>query len=170
MEEKNLARELLYNLLQGQIKWYQKTNYVKSQKYSEFLRNTMNRYVNGHITNEQVIEELINLAHEIKNAELEGDELGLDNEELAFYDALTNPQAVRDFYEHDQLIALTQELTDSLRKSRVIDWTERKDARAKMRTDVKRLLKKYGYPPDEADGAVKVVIKQCEIWADNTNY
>ncbi len=170
MKEKNLARELLYNLLEGQIKWYQKTNYVKSQKYSEFLRNTMNRYVNGHITNEEVIEELINMAHEIKDSEQEGNELGLDMEELAFYDALTRPQAVRDFYENDELIALTQELADKLRKSRVIDWNKRETARAKMRKDIKRLLRKHGYPPDEEKDAVDVVIAQCEMWADNTDF
>lgn len=167
MKEKNLALELLRNLLNDQLQIYKRTNLVKSQKFSEIIQKTINSYLNGLMTNAEVIEELLNLARQIKDAHEEGDSLGLTAEELAFYDALTKPQAVKDFYENEELIALTKELTDSLRKSRTIDWQKRKSARAKMRMAVKRLLKKYKYPPDESDGAIETVIAQCELWSDN---
>ena len=101
------------------------------------------------------------------DAEKQGNELGLSNEEKAFYDALTRPQAVKDFYTNDQLVELTKELTDMLRKNRTIDWNRRDSERANMRRLVKRLLKKYKYPPEEAEGAMNIVLKQCEQWADN---
>ena len=102
----------------------------------------MRRYLNGMLTNEEVIQELLNLAKNIQNAQKEGEELHLNADEMAFYDALTKPQAIKDFYEHDQLIALTKELTELLRKNRTIDWQKKESARASMRKMVKRLLKK----------------------------
>jgi type I restriction enzyme R subunit len=101
------------------------------------------------------------------DAEQQGNELGLSNEEKAFYDALTRPQAVKDFYTNEQLVALTKDLTDMLRKNRTIDWNRREAERANMRRLVKRLLKKYKYPPEEAEGAMNIVLKQCEQWAEN---
>lgn len=101
----------------------------------------MNRYLNGMLTNEEVIQELLKLAKEISNAHAEGEKLGLTAEELAFYDAITKPQAIKDFYERDELIAITKELTDLLRKNRTIDWQKKESARAGMRRLVKRLLK-----------------------------
>ena len=127
----------------------------------------MNSYINGLLTNEQVIQELLNLANQIFVANKEGTKLGLTNEELAFYDALTKPEAIKDFYANEELIKLTKELTDTLRKNRTIDWQERNDARAKMRMMIKRLLKKYKYPPKGIDDAVQTVIAQCELWTDN---
>ena len=127
----------------------------------------MNSYINGLLTNEQVIQELLNLANQIFAANKEGTKLGLTNEELAFYDALTKPEAIKDFYTNEELIKLTKELTDTLRKNRTIDWQERNDARAKMRMMIKRLLKKYKYPPKGIDDAVQTVIAQCELWTDN---
>ena len=127
----------------------------------------MNSYINGLLTNEQVIQELLNLANQIFAANKEGTKLGLTNEELAFYDALTKPEAIKDFYANEELIKLTKELTDTLRKNRTIDWQERNDARAKMRMMIKRLLKKYKYPPKGIDDAVQTVIAQCELWTDN---
>ena len=97
----------------------------------------------------------------------EGEKLGLTADELAFYDALTKPQAIKDFYQHDELIAITKELTDMLRKNRTIDWQKKESARAGMRRLVKRLLKKYKYPPEGMDDAVQTVMSQCEMWADN---
>ena len=143
---------------------------MTSEQYSQLLADTLSRYLKGLITNEEVIQELLKLALEITTAENEGDEMGLSAEEKAFYDALTRPQAVRDFYENDQLIALTKELTDTLRKNRTIDWSRRESARANMRRLVKRLLKKYNYPPEEAQNALDTVLRQCEQWADNDNY
>ena len=170
MKEKNIAAELLAKLLQGRVKAYQRTNIVKSEQFSKLLTDTLSRYLKGLITNEEVVQELIKLALEITTAEKEGDEMGLSQEEKAFYDALTRPQAVRDFYKNDQLIALTKELTETLRKNRTIDWSRRESARANMRRLVKRLLKKYNYPPKEAEDALETVLLQCEQWTDNDDY
>ena len=167
MKEKNLAVELLRKLIAEQVHVYSRTNIVKSEKFSEIIRRIMNSYINGLLTNEQVIQELLNLANQIFAANQEGTKLGLTNEELAFYDALTKPEAIKDFYANEELIKLTKELTDTLRKNRTIDWQERNDARAKMRMMIKRLLKKYKYPPKGIDDAVQTVIAQCELWTDN---
>ena len=102
-----------------------------------------------------------------KNAQQEGESLGLSQEELAFYDAITKPEAVKDFYNHDQLRNMTKELTDTLQKSRTIDWQKKDSARAQMRVMVKQLLRKYKYPPEGLEDAIKIVMAQCEMWADN---
>ena len=167
MKEKNLAVELLKKLIAEQVSVYRRTNVVKSEKFSEIIQNAMSRYLKGLLTNEEVIAELLRLAKDIAAANQEGEALGLNAEELAFYDALTKPQAVKDFYEHEELIALTRELTDLLRKNRTIDWQRRESARAGMRRLVKRLLKKHKYPPDGVNDAVKTVIAQCEMWTDH---
>lgn len=167
IEQKNLAVELLRKLLNDQISTYKGRNLVKSTKFSERLQTIMNRYINGLITNEEVIQELLALSSELTQARNEGRTLGLTEEEMAFYDALSKPQAVRDFYENAELIALTKELTNTLRKSRTIDWQHKESARADMRRKVRRLLKKYRYPPEEAANALDTVISQCEMWADS---
>ena len=125
--------------------------------------------MNGMLTNEEVIQELLKLAKEIADANAEGEKLGLTAEELAFYDALTKPQAIKDFYEHDELIAITKELTDLLRKNRTIDWQKKESARAGMRRLVKRLLKKHKYPPEGMEDAVQTVMSQCEMWTDQVS-
>lgn len=168
MKEKNLAVELLKKLIAEQAVVYKKTNVVKSEKFSDIMQQTMNRYLNGMLTNEQVIEELLNLAKQIQAAQKEGRELGLTADELAFYDALTKPQAIKDFYENDELIAITKELADTLRKNQTIDWQKRDSARAKMRIMIKKLLKHHKYPPEGMEDAVQTVMRQCELWADNT--
>ena len=127
----------------------------------------MNSYYNGLITNEEVIKELLKAAEEISNMQKEGQKLGLTEEELAFYDALTKPEAIKDFYSNEDLTAMTRELTEMLRKNRTIDWQQKETARASMRKMVKRLLKKYKYPPDECENAIDTVISQCEMWTDN---
>ena len=167
MKEKNLAVELLKKLIAEQVKIYRRTNLVKSEKFSEIIQGAMNRYLNGMLTNEQVIEELLKLAKQISDAQKEGDALGLTADELAFYDALTKPEAIKDFYENEELIAITKELTDTLRKNRTIDWQKRESARAKMRMMIKRLLKKHKYPPEGMEDAVQTVMLQCELWTDN---
>ena len=167
MKQKNLAVEVLKNLIEEQVSIYKKTNVVKSQKFSEIIQKSMKKYINGMITNEEVIDELLKMARDIVNSDSEGKEMGLTVEELAFYDALTKPQAIKDFYEHSELIAMTKELTDLLRKNRTLDWREKESARAGMRKIVKRLLKKYDYPPEGIDDAIQTVISQCEMWADN---
>ena len=167
MKEKNLALELLKKLIAEQISIYRHTNVVRSEKFSEMIQEAMNRYLNGMLTNEQVIEELLNLAKQIAAVQKEGEDLGLNAEETAFYDALTRPQAVKDFYENDELIAITKELTETLRKNKTIDWQKRESARAKMRMMIKRLLKKHKYPPEGMEDAVQTVMTQCELWTDN---
>ena len=169
MKEKNLAVELLKKLISEQVIIYKRTNVVKSQKFSEIIQQAMNRYLNGMLTNEQVIEELLNLAKQIQIAQREGQKLGLTADELAFYDALTKPQAIKDFYENEELIAITKELADALRKNKTIDWQKRDSARAKMRMMIKKLLKKHKYPPEGMDDAVQTVMLQCELWTDNTD-
>ena len=167
MKEKNLAVELLKKLIAEQISIYRHTNVVRSEKFSEMIQEAMNRYLNGMLTNEQVIEELLNLAKQIAAAQKEGEDLGLNAEEAAFYDALTRPQAVKDFYENDELIAITKELTETLRKNKTIDWQKHEPARAKMRIMIKKLLKKHKYPPEGMEDAVQTVMTQCELWTDN---
>lgn len=167
MKEKNLAVELLKKLIVEQVSIYRRTNLVKSEKFSEIIQSAMNRYLNGMLTNEEVIQELLKLAKDIAAANAEGEALGLNAEELAFYDALTKPQAVKDFFEHEELIAITKELTDLLRKNRTIDWQKKESARAGMRKLVKRLLKRHKYPPEGMEDAVQTVMNQCEMWTDN---
>ena len=169
MKEKNLAVELLKKLIAEQVQIYRRTNVVKSEKFSEIIQGVMNRYLNGMLTNEEVIEELLKMAKQIREAHEAGDELGLSEDELAFYDALTKPQAIKDFYENDELIAITKELTEALRKNHTIDWQKRAPARAKMRMMIKRLLKKHKYPPDGMDYAVATIMLQCELWTDNND-
>ena len=169
MKEKNLAVELLKKLIAEQVHIYKRTNVVKSEKFSEIIHEAMNRYLNGMLTNEQVIEELLNLAKQIAAAQKEGEQLGLTADELAFYDALTKPQAIKDFYENEELIAITKELAETLRKNKTIDWQKRESARAKMRMLIKKLLKKHKYPPEGMEDAVQTVMTQCELWTDNND-
>lgn len=167
MKEKNLAVELLKKLIAEQVSVYRRTNIVKSEKFSEIMQRSINAYLNGMLTNEEVIEEMLKLAKQIASAQKEGDQLGLTADELAFYDALTKPQAIKDFYENDELIAITKELADTLRKNKTIDWQKRESARAKMRMLIKKLLKKHKYPPEGMEDAVQTVMTQCELWTDN---
>lgn len=167
MKEKNIAVELLKKLLAEKVALYQKTNIVQSEKFSDLLNRSLSNYLKGLLTNEEVIQELLQLAKDIASADSVANELGLTPEEKSFYDALTKPQAVHDFYSNEELVAMTKELTDSLRKNRTIDWQKKESARAGMRRMIKHLLKKYHYPPEEAANALETVIKQCEQWTDN---
>lgn len=167
MKEKNLAIELLKRLISNQVSVYRRTNVVKSEKFSEIMQRSLNAYLNGMLTNEEVIAEMLKLAKQIAADKQEGEKLGLTADELAFYDALVKPQAIKDFYENEELISITKELADTLRKNRTIDWQKRESARAKMRMIIKKLLKKHKYPPEGMEDAVQTVITQCELWTDN---
>jgi type I restriction enzyme R subunit len=167
MKERNLAVELLKKLIAEQINVYRRTNVVKSEKFSDIIQRAMNAYLNGLLTNEQVIEELMNLAKQIATAKMDGDALGLSEDELAFYDALTKPEAIKDCYENSELIAITKELTNTLRKNKSIDWQKKESARARMRMLIKKLLKKHKYPPEGMEDAVLTVMTQCELWTDS---
>lgn len=129
----------------------------------------MNSYLNGMLTNEEVIDELMKMAQDMATAKQEGNDLGLSDEEMAFYDALTRPEAVKDFFSNEQLVAMTKELTEQLRKSRTVDWNLKESARAGMRRMIKRLLHKYHYPPEGMADAMKTVLQQCEMWTDHVD-
>jgi len=167
MKQKNIAVEILRKLLAEQVSLYKRTNLVQSQKFSEMITRIMNAYYNGLISNGKVIEEMLEAAEQMMKLHQAGEDLGLTQEELAFYDALTKPQAIKDFYENETLVAMTRELTEMLRKNRTIDWQKKETARATMRKMVKRLLKKYKYPPEQYEDAIETVISQCEMWTDN---
>ncbi len=166
MKEKNIALETLKRLIKEQVKNYQKTSVVKAQKFSEMLQKSVNGYLNGMLTNAEVIEELLNMAKEMMAERKEGKDLGLSQEELAFYDALTKPQAVKDFYDNEELIAITRELTEAMRQNATIDWQRKESARAGMRRAIKRLLRHHKYPPEGMEDAMETVMAQCELWAD----
>ncbi|MEE3324969.1 MAG: type I restriction endonuclease subunit R [Methanosphaera sp.] len=170
METKNISIQILQNLLKDKIRVHKRKNIIESEEFSELLTKTMNQYINRHITNEEVIQELIKLAHMIKKSKEEGNELGLDDDEQAFYSAIVKPEGIKDFYENEELIKLTHELTEQLRRNQTIDWQKKSTARAKMKVIIKRLLAKYDYPPDEQKEAIDIIITQCENWADNLVY
>lgn len=167
MKHKNIAVELLRNLLDDNIKVFSRTGVVKSQLFSEKMKNVLIRYNNRMITSAEVIEELINLSKEIADAYKAGEDKGLSQEELAFYDALAaDPEVLRNM-EDKILIEMAHELTNLIRKNRTVDWDKKESARAYMRTQVKRLLRKYKYPPEQAKNAIDVVIKQAELMSAN---
>lgn len=166
MKQKNLVALLLEKLIAEQISIYRRTNLVQSVVFSERMQKLMNAYRNGQLTNAEVIDELVKMANEIRDNHNAGESLGLSTEEKAFYDAITKPEAIKDFFDNETLVAITKELTEMLRKNRTIDWQKKETARAGMRSLVKRLLKKYKYPPDGIEGACETVISQCELWTD----
>ncbi len=162
LPERNLAVELLERLLEGEIKSRFASNVVQAKKFSELLTQAVNRYQNRSIETAQVIEELIEMAKKFKAESDRGSELGLSEDELAFYDALANNEAsVRDLGD-DTLRLIAHELTESLRKNVSVDWSKRESVRAKLRLLVKRILRKYKYPPDKQEEAVALVLEQAE--------
>ena len=148
MKEKNVAVEALKRLVKERVRAYQRTSVVKARKFSELLQSTLNAYLNGVLSNAEVIEELVKMAKDMMADRDEAAKLGLTEEEMAFYDAITKPQAVKDFYDNDQLVAISRELTEAMRKNATIDWQKKESARAGMRRAIKRLLRKYKYPPE----------------------
>lgn len=167
MKERNLAVELLTKLLRDKIKQQQKTSVTQSDLFSDMLSRSLSNYLKGLLTNEEVIEELLKMAEQMKKAEKEGEQLGLTPEEKAFYDALSTPEGARQAYTDEEFKAMTKELTETLHKNRTIDWNRKESARAKMRVMVKRLLKKYKYPPKGVEKALETVMRQCDHWADD---
>ena len=170
MKEKNVAVEALKRLVKERVKAYQRTSVVKAKKFSELLQSTPNSYLNGMLSNAEVIEELVKMAKDMIADRDEAAKLGLTDEEMAFYDAITKPQAVKDFYDNDQLVAISRELTDAMRRNATIDWQKKESARAGMRRAIKRLLRKYKYPPEGVADAMETVMAQCELWADTKIY
>lgn len=167
MKHKNIAAEMLRKLLDDNIKVFARTGVVKSQLFSEKMQNVLKRYNNRMITSAEVIEELLNLSKEMTEAYNAGEEKGLSVEELAFYDALVaDPEVLRNMQD-STLVELAHELTDLIRRSRTVDWDKKASARAYMRTQVKHLLRKYKYPPEQAKSAIETVIKQAELMSAN---
>lgn len=169
LKHKNVAAELLEKLLKGEIKTRAKRNLVQSRVFSEMLKKTLNAYHNRAIATQEVIEEMIRLAKEMRDATRRGEDLGLNDDEIAFYDALAmNASAVQVMGIDGQKV-IAAELVMAVRKSVTIDWTVRESARAKIRVMVCRILKKHGYPPDLREEATRTVLEQaetlCADWA-----
>lgn len=167
MKHKNIAAEILRRLLENNIRIFAHTGVVKSQLFSEKMKTVLLRYNNRMITSAEVIEELLNLSKEMTDAYNAGEDKGLTQEELAFYDALVaDPEVLRNM-EDQVLVEMAHELTDLIRRSRTVDWDKKESARAYMRTQVKHLLRKYKYPPEQAKAAIDTVIKQAELMSAN---
>ncbi|MDU6983960.1 MAG: type I restriction endonuclease subunit R [Terrisporobacter othiniensis] len=170
IKHKNLAVEMLKKLLEGNIKLMEKRNVVKSEKFSEKLQKSLNKYRNKAITNAEVIEELIRMANELKEAsDLEKD-LGLTEDEIAFYDALTDDEIVKEVMSDEILKKIAQELSDTIRKQVNVDYNVRANLQAGMRNTIKRLLKKYDYPPKQAKHALEIVMRQTKLMSENICY
>ncbi|WP_243438174.1 type I restriction endonuclease subunit R [Fundidesulfovibrio soli] len=163
MEKKNLALEGLKKLLNDEIRSRSRSNIVETKKFSECLEQAIKRYHNNAISTVEVIQELIELAREIREARKRGEESGLSDEEIAFYDALAENQSAMEVMGDASLKVIAHELMTTLKKSVTIDWVHKASARAKMRVLVKRILRKYGYPPDLQDAAIQTVLQQAEV-------
>jgi type I restriction enzyme R subunit len=169
LPERNLAVELLERLLEGEIKSKFATNIVQEKKFSDLLSNVITRYQNRSIETAQVMEELVEMAKKFREAANRGAELGLTDDEVRFYDALaTNESAVKELTD-ETLKKIAHELTDNLRKNITVDWAQRESVRATLRLMVKRILRKYKYPPDLQDAAVELVLQQAEVIGEGWN-
>lgn len=166
---KNLQVEILRKLLEDEIRAQRRQNVVRARKFSEMLQETLNRYRNKSLQAAQVLLELIEVAREVRDAPKRGEALGLEEDELAFYDALAAHEGVTDVMGDETLSEIARDLVESIRRSVTIDWTQKEAVRAKMRSQIKRLLRKHGYPPDKREEAVVTVIEQavtrCQDWA-----
>lgn len=162
LPERNLAVELLERLLEGEIKSKFATNIVQQKKFSELLGNVITRYQNRSIETAQVMEELVEMAKKFKEAASRGEALGLSDDEVRFYDALANNESAVKELTDETLKKIAHELTDNLRKNLSVDWSERESVRASLRLMVKRILRKYKYPPDMQEAAVELVLQQAQ--------
>ena len=167
LEQKNLALETLRKLLNDQIRITERTNIVQSRKFREALEDAMLRYTNRAITTAEMISQLIDLAKSLRDAQRHGEELGLSSAETAFYDALAENRSAREAMQSDTLRLLARKLTEMVKNMPKLDWTQRESVRARLRRNVRRLLAKYGYPPDLAEDATQLVLKQAERSTEN---
>ena len=167
LQHRNLAARTLENILKTKVKSLSQQNLVKSRKFSEMLDETINKYRNRAIETKEVIEELIKLAKEMNEAHQEEENVDLSTEEIAFYDALSVNDAAVKIMGDEILQKIATELAETLRDSVTIDWNKRKSVRAKMKVKVKRLLRKYDYPPDQQKEAINTVMKQAELMCSN---
>ncbi|MBP2058878.1 type I site-specific restriction-modification system R (restriction) subunit [Lactobacillus colini] len=169
MPEKNVAIQILEQLLQGKIKAFQRKNLVKGKKFNEMLQDAINKYNTRGITSELVIRKLIEMAKELNKEQEKGKDLGLSDEEIAFYDALANHEKAIQVLGEEKLHLIAAELVKIIKEEAGVDWEHRKNIQAKMRLAVKHLLRKYGYPPDIAPAAVTTVVEQAEKLATVQN-
>ena len=167
LEQKNLALETLRKLLNDQIRITERTNIVQSRKFREALEFAMLSYTNKAITTAEMITRLIDLARELRDAQRHGEELGLSSEETAFYDALAENGSAREVMQNDTLRLMARKLAEMIKEMPRLDWTERESVRASLRRSVRRLLARYGYPPDLAEGATQLVLRQAELSTEN---
>jgi len=167
MKRKNIALEILKRLLGDKIKGLERSNLVKSEKFSKLMQELLNKYNNKALTNAEVLDELLNLSKNMATAFKESNKLGLNDEEIAFYDALTRFESVKEAMDDKLLKELSQKLADEIRKSKTVDWQYKDNAQAKMRSVIKRLLKKYKYPPNEVSEALDYVLKQVKLTCEN---
>jgi type I restriction enzyme R subunit len=167
LEQKYLALETVRKLLNDQIRVAERSNLVQSRKFREALEDAMLRYTNKAISTAEMITRLIDLAKSLREAQRHGEELGLSTEETAFYDALAESESARNVMQSDTLRLMARELTEMVRRMPKLDWTQRESVRASLRRNVRRLLAKYGYPPDLAEGATQLVLRQAELSTEN---
>ena len=166
LPHRNLALETLRKLLNDQIRSRERVNIVQSRGFRESLEATLTRYTNRALTTAQVLEELIGLARAIREAVQRGEESGLTEDEAAFYDALADNESAREVLQDDTLRLIARELADRIKEKASLDWTQRETVRADMRRTIRRLLTKYGYPPDAQEAATQLVIRQAELMAE----
>jgi type I restriction enzyme, R subunit len=167
MKQKNLAVELLERLLKGNLRILSRHNLVKSRKFSELLEDALAKYQNRTIETTQIIMELIELAKQVTEEDQRGKATGMTEDELAFYDALAENESAREVMQDEILQQIARDLTIAIRNSMTVDWSIRESVQAKIKMVVKRLLKKYGYPPDKTDKAVEVVLEQTKLMCEN---
>ncbi len=186
MKQKNLAVELMNKLLREEIRLYARTNIVKAEEFSQRMRRIMEEYRQSQLENaasldefiqeyhdnemNRIIDELLEMARDIVRADKLGEEIGLTQEEASFYHAIISPKAVKDFYEDEVLIEMARELTNELKANESIDWQYKESGRARMRSIVRRLLRKYKYPPEGLEEALEIVLKQCKHWSEGRQY
>lgn len=168
LPQKNLALELLRRLIDGKIRAVAKKNIVQAKKFSEMLEASVNQYTKRSLETAEVIKALVAMAKDMNNLHKRGDELGLSEDELAFYDAISSNDSAKDFYENDILKQIAKELTVSIKNNIKVDWDVRESVRAQMRITIKRLLRKYKYPPDKQANAVELIIEQAEKMCEST--
>lgn len=167
LPEKNLAVELLERLMEGEIKSKFATNVVQQKKFSQLLSSVITRYQNRSIETAQVMEELVEMAKKFRQAASRGEQLGLSDDEVKFYDALANNESAVKELTDETLKKIAHELTENLRKNISVDWQQRESVRATLRLMVKRVLRKYKYPPDQAEEAVELVLQQVETLGES---
>jgi len=166
MKHKNLAIELLKKILNDEVKFLSRRNLIRSRKFSEMLAQSIKKYQNQLLTSAEIINELIKIAKEVREDKERGAEMNMTDYEMAFYDALADNDSAKDVMSFDKLRELAMVLVDKIKENTNIDWTIRESAQAKLRVIIKRMLKKYGYPPDMQKLATETVLQQAKLFAD----